>query len=336
MRPLLILLLLTIMTAQVAYRPVYTWDDKFQLVVVVTFGHLKPDVELLLCSGVVYPLVPSNVDPHDYQLKPSDIELLKRASVIISTGHAHFELEIRDLVERGELKAKLVDILSIPGIKVLTNPVTEQPNYHLPVRDPVNYLVFMGVLVRVLTEIDPINRNCYYSKFYDLVEKLAEGILTYGSRFSGNVIVDSPHVQYYVEWLGFKTAWIVEPEEGVQATPESIRKIEELIRSKSIIAVFVTRPKISPGSRLLVELAEEYKVPIVEVHGPASDVGVYNSLLDVLMQVKELNLATTSKLKPVAGSEYAQLAYLHYAVLIMLSFIVGFIVGVLVRKVKRW
>lgn len=335
MRSLFILLLLAMMITHAAREPVYARSDESQLVIATTFSYLKPDVELLLCGGVVYALVPFNVDPHDYQLRPSDIELLKRADVIVSTGHTSFELKIRDLVERGELNTKLVDMLSIPGIRILTNPVTGQPNYHLPIRDPVNYLVFMGVLVSVLTEIDPGNGNCYYSKFYYLVERVTKEILIYAGRFSGNVIVDNPHVQYCVEWLGFRVAWIVKPEESVQVTPENVRKIEELIKSRSLAAVFVTKPEVLPGSRLLAEMAEEHKVPVVEVYSPTSSAGVYNSLLDVVVQIKELNLTTTTTSKPLIESGEEWLMHLRYAVPTVISFIVGFVAGALASRIKR-
>lgn len=335
MRSLFVLLLLATMIAQTAWGPLRAQDDEPRLVIVTTFSYLKPDIEFLLCNGVVYTLVPPNVDPHDYQLKPIDIELLKRADVIVSTGHTHFELEIRDLVEHGELDAKLVDMLSISGIKISTNPVTEKPNYHLPIRDPVNYVIFMGVLARVLAEIDPDNENCYYGKFHDLMEKLAEGILVYRGLFGGNVVVDSPHIQYCAEWLGFKVTWIIEPEEGIQVTPESIRRVEELVKSKNVTAVFVTKPKVLPGSRFLAELAKEYGVPVVEVHSPASDAGVYNTLLDLVVQIKELKLVTTATLKPAIEDGERSLVHLRYIVTPMIFFIVGFVVGALVSKVRK-
>jgi len=330
------MLLLLIMVAQTACKPVHARDNGLQPVIVVTFSHLKPDVELLLCNGVVYALVPPSIDPHDYQLKPSDIEVLRRADVIVSTGHTHFELEIRNLVKQGELSAKLVDLSSTPEVKLLVNPVTKQPNYHLPVRDPVNYLVFMSALARVLAEADPNNEKCYYGRFHGLAERLAREILVYRNQFNGSVVADGPHVQYCAEWLGLRVAWIVKPEEGVQVTPENVEKAKELIKSGGVVAVFVTKPKVLPESRLLVELAEEYGVPVVEVYSPTSSVGVYDSLLDVVMQVKELNLTTTVTLKPVAGDKGSWLAYLYYIVPVVASFTVGFIAGILVNRARRW
>ncbi|MEM4569924.1 MAG: hypothetical protein QXE66_01290 [Desulfurococcaceae archaeon] len=85
-----------------------------------------------------------------------------------------------------------------------------------------------------------------------------------------------------------------------------------------------------------MELAEEYGVPVVEVYSPTSSVGVYDSLLDVVMQVKELNLTTTVTLKPVAGDKGSWLAYLYYIVPVVASFTVGFIAGILVNRARRW
>lgn len=329
-----ILLLVAIVTPITCCTIVHARSDKDQPVVIVTFSYLKSDVELIMCDGLVDTLVPPGIDPHDYQLKPSDLEALKSADIIVSTGHTHFELEIRDLVERGELRAKLVDVLETPGIRVLTNPVTGQLNYHLPIKDPLNYLVFMSVLARTLAEVDPSRGNCYYRKFHDLAEKLAEEILLHRGLFSGNVVVDSPHAQYYVEWLGFRVIWVAKPEEGVQVTPENVQRLRELVESGDIVAVIVTKPVESPESRFLVELASECGVPVVEVYGPASSVGVYSSLLDVVKQFKELNLTITTKLKPASGGNYDHV--IHYFVFAAVSFVIGLVFGVLVSKVKRW
>ncbi|HIP25359.1 MAG TPA: ABC transporter substrate-binding protein, partial [Archaeoglobus profundus] len=94
------------------------------LTIIVTFPNLEEDIKLVAPKDVIKSIVPVGVDPHTYQLTPDDIESLKRADVIISTAHTHFEMKIKKMVENGEIKAKLVEIPEIPGIKILKNPVT--------------------------------------------------------------------------------------------------------------------------------------------------------------------------------------------------------------------
>ena len=95
------------------------------LLIVVSFPNLAYDVELLACEDdTVISLAPPGMDPHDYQLTPSDVELLRRADLVISTAHAPFEVDIRRLVEEGRLSTVLVELPHVPGVRLLVNPIT--------------------------------------------------------------------------------------------------------------------------------------------------------------------------------------------------------------------
>ena len=69
-----------------------------------------------------------------------DVAKLREADVIVSTTHAPFETQIVEMVKSGEIKARLVEILRIKGIKILKNPAISTPNYHWPIYDPSNYI----------------------------------------------------------------------------------------------------------------------------------------------------------------------------------------------------
>ena len=64
----------------------------------VSFPNLAYDVGLLACEDDrIVSLAPAGSDPHEYQLTPEDVELLRRADLIISTGHVPFEARIKEL-----------------------------------------------------------------------------------------------------------------------------------------------------------------------------------------------------------------------------------------------
>jgi len=163
------------------------------VVVVVTFSYLKPDVERLMCGGVLYSIVPPGVDPHEYQLKPSDQEVLRSADIVVSTGHTSFEQSIRGMVERGEIKAILLDIIEDTGVKLKVNPVTKQYNYHMPVNDPVNYLLFLSKLVEVLVRLNPGSKECIYEKYARVVSNVTSTILVNAGRFRGKAALLMHH-----------------------------------------------------------------------------------------------------------------------------------------------
>lgn len=308
-------------------------SSQSNLTIVVTAPSLVGDVERIVsdCGDVVFSLVPRGVDIHEYQLTPSGRELLREADLIISTGHTSFELKIRELIGEGDLNAILLDILEIPGLKIRVNPVTGQLNYHMPVKDPVNYLLFMSNLTRMLSEINPSKANCYYSSYFKVLDELYKSILVHRDEYSGLVIVDTPHAQYYVEWTGLRVAWILKYEEEVPITMESLEKTRELLSSGLVRAVFITEG--FQGGDFLVEEAEKHGVIVITVPHPSSNVSVLDGLYSVVDQLERLvpKVIGSNSSTGVERREYSNLLYYS------LTFTLGVIIGVsLVELYKRW
>jgi zinc/manganese transport system substrate-binding protein len=311
--------------------PTFSTNSTEGVIVVVTFSYLKPDVERLLCNGVVYAIVPPGVDPHDYQLKPSDLDILRKADLIISTGHTAFEIEVEKLARRGELKALVLDIIDDLNLTLRINPTTKQVNYHMPINDPANYLVFLSRVVELLSTIDRGNRACYYERFHQVVSALASRILVYQGVFrGGKVVVDKPHVQYLVEWLGLEVAQIFKAEEGYQVTPQDVKAVEDLMRRGEVDIVVVTEPADSPEASRLIELARAHDVPVVKVASPASDKGIFNNLELTITQVREKFRLTSSvgQEGEVGVSHSLSLLITILVLSTVLGLIVGYYIGI--------
>jgi len=283
------------------------------------------------CGDVVISLVPPGVDIHEYQLTSRDLELLRTANLVVSTGHTSFELKIKELAERGELNVTVLDVLEIPGLKPSVNPVTNQLNYHMPVKDPVNYLLFTSRLTRVLAELNPSKAECYYSNYFRVLDEVYSKILVYRDEYNGLVVVDTPHAQYYVEWMGFNVAWILKYEEEVPVTAESLEKVRELLSSGHVKLLVVTEG--FPGEALLVEEAGKYGVPVIVVPHPSSDTSVLEGLHRVVSQLEELRLERdrSAGISAVKREDYTSVLY------VTLAFTSGVVVGVILSELyKRW
>ncbi|MEM2014126.1 MAG: zinc ABC transporter substrate-binding protein [Desulfurococcaceae archaeon] len=291
--------------------------------IVVTFYSLKEDVEQLLCgSGVVHSLVNPGVDPHEYQLSMEDIRILSLADLIISTGHTHFELRIKELVERGEIKAKYVDIVDDATVILRVNPVTGKPNYHMPIRDPYNYVIFVFKVAEALSEVDPSRASCYWSKAFTIAGSVLNTASMLAGRFRGLVVVDKPHVQYAVSWLGFNVTYILKYEEEAPLTPEHVYVLLELLNRGNVIAVFVTDPPDAPESRVLQEEAQKRGIPVLRVPS-AVTTGTYKSIKSVAEQVSMLELDSTREV-PVHEAERGALDMYGIALGFTLGFVTGF------------
>ncbi|QOJ78484.1 metal ABC transporter substrate-binding protein [Infirmifilum lucidum] len=266
-------------------------QEKTGVVVAVTFYSLKPDLDLLVCSGdSVFSVTPPGVDPHEYQLTPSGVDNLRRADIIISTAHAPFEVQIRDLVSRGEIRAILVEIPSIPGIKILNNPATGQPNYHWPLYDPENYKLYMTYVEAQLEKLRPACAKAYRQNLEKILSSVA-AVESNTEKLDLCAVASSPTAQYAVEWAGVRVKYLLIKEHDLPATPEDIARIENSLKSGECRLVVIAGPTETPLAKKAIELASKYNVPYILVPHPTSPESTLNKILKVSQELTKL--ATT-------------------------------------------
>jgi len=311
--------------------PIYTVRADNGVYIVSVFPNIARDVSLIICSGdVVDYLIPPGVDPHEYQLTTGDYDKLSRASVIISTGHTGAEEKIEEMVSSGELKAVLINIMEIPGIRLAVNPSTGQPNLHMPIYDPLNYIMFIENLTNTLASINPSRADCYRENALRVINEVVA--LTAGNyrRYLGTpTVLDSPELQYAVEWMGFRVLKTLIPEHDVQPSPQDVSAVEELLRSGEVPVVFVTAPVQSSESQLLQELAGKYNVTVVSIPSPVAYNSTVEKLESIALTLSSMNLNYTTGVKQV--TEVGQSAASTY-ILVFLSLLVGIIAGFIVAR----
>ncbi len=298
--------------------------------VVVTFPSLKHDVEALTCQqDRVYSLLPPNVDPHDYQLTPNDVKILKQADLIISTAHTPFELRIADMISSGELKATLIEIPKLNGMQILINPVTGKENMHMLIYDPRNYLIFINTLSNTLSKLNPACGKVYEENKAKVVKVLQNLISEHLGRSNLSAIGLSPLTQYAVSWLGvnIKTFLIVEHE--VSPTPTDVSRVKELIELK-MVKVLITIEG-SEYSRYMEELSKNYNLPLIRVPPPyTGDTSVLDKIIYVVKAVENVTSANEVSIPPKLGSYTPELV--NY-LLILASFTIALLLAVVIVKV---
>jgi len=262
------------------------------LYVLVTFPNLAEDLKQLVCSSDTVDYIATSGDPHEYQLKPSDVEKLKKADLIVSTSHAPFEIRIRELWEQGLLKAVLVEIPRIPGIVLKNNPVLNTPNLHMPIYDPGNYEVFISNITSVLSALNPECSSVYASRAREVVERV-RSIVAATPKLNLYAVADTPVVQYAVEWLGIRVKYLVVREHESEASPQDLAVIEKAIANREVGVVAATSPVTSKASVWLVEKAEQYGIPVIYVPSPIEQKSVVEKLEEVAEQVRRLAATTT-------------------------------------------
>lgn len=263
--------------------------------IIVTFSSLKPDVEQLICTGdQVEAIVPSNVDPHSYELRPSDVLKIKEADLIISTGHTYFEREIEELAREGEIRGEVIVIPKIPGIRLKLNPVTGQFNMHMPIYDPNNYKVFLMYLKNKLKTINPKCSEVYEKKTRDIINKVNE-LIEKVPKFKKKALAVSPLAQYAIEWLNVEIEGILLKEREAPLTPQDIVKFERKVSSQKVDLIIIVEDDPLQAREKVKEMAENYNIPILLIPSPLR----YNTIPEKLNEIinRMANLVRSTSVK---------------------------------------
>lgn len=311
--------LLTITTAQ---------GDKQNVNIVVTFPYLLEDVKKIACENDnVKTLVPSGIDPHEYQLTPKDIEILSNADLVVSTAHTPFEIKIRELIETKTLKVKLIEVPDIDGVKFLEHPYTNEVNYHGLLMNFDNYVLFIKNLSSTLSSIRPDCSEIYENKAKNQINKVLN--LSIQRPLDKHIaIIDSPTIHYLVTSLGAEVKHIIEVEHEVPITPESISRAEEIVKSfrNKTILIVVQGSKIES---ILHDLAQRYKVPIIVIPSLLT----YNSTLDYVEHSVNIVLKNMQTTLTITSAELSKdMNYLIYIVIGVAVIISIFVVFLLATK----
>lgn len=258
------------------------------LTIVVTFPSLVYDIKQLLAKDdKVISITPPGADPHHYQLTTEDVEVLKKADLIISTAHTPFEINIRKLKLEGEIKAVLIEIPNIKGIKLLKNPMLNQYNYHMPTYDPNNYKIFIKYIASVLEKLRPSYAVYYHSQALKIIERV-NNIIKSTRVINVSAVADLPFTEYAVSWTGIKIKFLIIKEHGVYATPRDLKEIENAMKNGIIKIAVITYPVVTPASKMLKDLANKYNIPIIYVYSPLSLNSTISKLLFVSRQINSL------------------------------------------------
>ncbi len=257
------------------------------LFIVVTFPSLINDIEQLISfDDRAVSIVPPGTDPHEYQLTINDIEMLHSADIIISTGHTPFENRIRELVNDGEIKAVLIEIPKINGIKILNNPATGLPNLHMPIYDPINYIIFINNITETLQRLRPSHASTYNANRLSVISRISY-LLASAPRIYLDAVADKPLTQYAVSWLGIRIRYLIIKEPGLPATPSDLDIIRNEMASGRINLAVVTEPALDASSQQLIDMANEYNIPILYVPSPLSNATIIEKLSNIASQIDD-------------------------------------------------
>ncbi len=209
--------------------------------VVLLFPGIQEDVRKILAEDDFIHVVGLGADPHEIQLTPRDVEVLKSAHVVISMGHTHVDKQVESLIKRGDVKARLINVLDIKGLILPKLPGEDKVNYHEPYYDPRNLEVILSEIVKVLAELRPEKKKYYEEKLAEVKKEIDE-IKEHAGILKGcKAVIASAELQPAIQWLGIEIIWYVVFEYAETPSPERIEAAIKAMESedKGRIIVFI-------------------------------------------------------------------------------------------------
>ncbi|MEB3780528.1 MAG: zinc ABC transporter substrate-binding protein [Desulfurococcales archaeon] len=274
------------------------------LMVAVVFPGIADDVKQYSCDDyeIVEEVIPSGVDPHEAQLSPEKIRVIKDADIVIIGGHTPADIKSRDIA-----RGIIINITGIKGLTLKTIPIYNVTNVHFPIYDPQNYLLFMENLIKY--KINVQNSKCIdntqcnycinlYKSYIDTLHERINELMTYKSCAAGiQSVVDLPPAQYAIEWLGLRVKIILSPSGEVSSQyikPSLLRRAEEVLTNGGVAVVTIDgdgKP-ISKVGEWLEENAKRLNASIIYVKSPFIKGTVTSKLTYIVGQIEAANLCT--------------------------------------------
>jgi zinc/manganese transport system substrate-binding protein len=216
--------------------------------IVVSFPAYNIVLKEAFPNADVIPLTRGVSDPHDYQLTPQDLQMLKALTerdVIISSMHAPFELKIAEMVKNGEIKAKLIDLTKIQWYLTWDGDLVKEAEHdhdeHKHDHDGLN-LHDHGVFPpNVFVLIEEVSKATGLKPDPNFIQKLKHLNATYANKFSGKAIAITPTAQYILYWLGFRDIALFIKEPGVPPSPADLQKVVQYAKEGAPALAVVVR-----------------------------------------------------------------------------------------------
>ncbi len=191
----------------------------------------------------VYAVLKANVDPHDYEPTPADIDAIARADVIVKNG-VGLEKWFDDTIKSASPKGVVVDASA--GVAILGGDGADDERAGDPHiwHDPRNAKIMVATMAKAFAAADPAaadrfaaNLASYSARLDQLDADIAAKIATLTNK---KLVTNHDAFGYYVARYGLDFVGSVIPSFDSQAelSPQDINDLVAKIKGEGVKAVF--------------------------------------------------------------------------------------------------
>lgn len=219
-----------------------------QAVVVASIKPLQL-IAAALTDGVSEPqlLIPANQSPHNFSLRPSDVNHLVRADIVMWIGPG-LETYLTNMLAQESDRGRLLEAAALPGISLLD--LTEHAHEHTGGEhyDPhlwlstANALVLANALHDKLVEIDAAHAAQYSANLREFAASLEELGETLQQQFvtlgSAQFAVFHNGTQYFEDQVGIQHQFVLVPDHEIQPGIRHLLALRAQLADKPLNCLF--------------------------------------------------------------------------------------------------
>jgi ABC-type Zn uptake system ZnuABC Zn-binding protein ZnuA len=202
-----------------------------------------------------------NVDAHDYEPSPADIDTIARADVVIENG-AGLESWLHDTIESSGYDGPVID--TSQGVRL--RQLGGQPDPHIW-QNPRNAMVMVANIERALAAADPADAEVYRANLAGYTKQLqaldVEVRRQLDSLANKQLVTNHDAFGYYIDRYGLQFVGSVIPsfDTSAELSGRDIRDLVAKIKATGVKAVF---SETSLPPKTAETIAREAGVKVVE------------------------------------------------------------------------
>jgi manganese/iron transport system substrate-binding protein len=200
-------------------------------------------------AAIVESITKPGAEIHNYQPTPGDIIKAQDADLILWNG-LNLELWFEKFFQNLQDIPSATVSDGIEPMGIAEGPYTGRPNPHAWM-SPAAGIIYVDNIERALSQADPANApiykanaEAYRAKIEAIVRPIREAIAAIPEE-NRWLVTSEGAFSYLARDFGLKEAYLWPINADQQGTPQQVRKVIDLVRAKSIPAVF-SESTISP------------------------------------------------------------------------------------------
>ena len=221
----------------------------------------------------VYAVLKANIDPHDYEPSPADLDAIAKADVIVKNG-VDLEKWFDDTIKSADPKGTIVD--ASRGVKLRPGADGSEGDPHIW-HNPQNAKIMVTNIAKALEAVDPQDTAGFEKNLTNYTAQLdrldSETRAQLATLSNKKLVTNHDAFGYYIDHYGLDFVGSVIPSFDTQTelSPQDVGDLVAKIKAERVKAVF---SESSLPSKTAAAIAKEAGVKVI-----AGEDGLYGDTL---------------------------------------------------------